>query len=121
MHESILLVDDDDFARGFARTVLERSGFAVHEADDVASALRAADAYPPSAVVTDWNLPDGDGGVLTRKLRGRAALLPVILITGDSAGTANSSDGARCDFNVVLQKLFLPSALERAIRSAMAR
>jgi DNA-binding NtrC family response regulator len=119
--EPVLLVDDDEFARGYARTVLERAGFAVHEAKDVASAIRAASASPPTAVVTDWNLPDGDGGALARRLHTDIDCLPVILITGDGAMAVPLPEIALHDFATVLYKPYPPSALARAVRAAVAR
>ena len=37
----VLLVDDDEFARGFAHAVLVRAGFEVYDADGVAAAVAA--------------------------------------------------------------------------------
>ena len=71
MNASVLLVDDDEFARCFVRTVLQRAGYEVHEAVDVAGALAVAPVENPVAVVTDWNLLDGNG-----EKRARHALPP---------------------------------------------
>jgi DNA-binding response OmpR family regulator len=121
MHEPVLLVDDDEFARGFARTVLERAGFAVHEVEDMAGALSAVDAVHPTAVVTDWNLPDGSGGVLARRLHEQTERLPVILITGDGSANDPMPDLLDHDFTAVIYKPYSPSALERAILAAVPR
>jgi DNA-binding response OmpR family regulator len=114
----ILLVDDDEFARSFVRVVLERSGFEVHEAEDVAAAMNSAKSLDLAAVVTDWNLPDGDGRELARHLHEKSAALPVILITGDLIGL--ETDGVDQLFTAILHKPFSPSALEEAIRVATA-
>jgi len=118
MSARVLLVDDDEFARGFARTVLERAGYEVVEADDVASAMESASTANPVAVVTDWNLPDGDGGTLARNLHHLRAMIPVIVVTGDTAGIDSQPDIAP-SFAGVLVKPYVPSALEKAIREAL--
>jgi DNA-binding response OmpR family regulator len=115
----ILLVDDDEFARNFVRVVLERSGFEVHEAQDVAAAMLSAKSLDLDAVVTDWNLPDGNGRVLARHLHEKSAELPVILITGDVVGADVLGSELESEFTAILHKPFSPSALERAVRVAM--
>jgi two-component system chemotaxis response regulator CheY len=118
MPSRVLLVDDDEFARAFARTVLERAGFEVVEAEDVASAIATASESDPAAVVTDWHLPDGDGGTLARNLHHLRAMLPVIVVTGDIAGIESHPEIAP-RFAGVLSKPYVPSALEKAIREAL--
>lgn len=121
MPAPVLLVDDDEFARSFVRTVLERAGFEVHEAEDVAGALSTARTASPHAVITDWNLPDGNGGALARTLHLSESNLPVILITGEAAGTEPLVDDACGEFSAILHKPFAPSALERAIQVALSQ
>jgi DNA-binding response OmpR family regulator len=118
MSARVLLVDDDEFARAFARTVLVRAGFEVIEADNVASAIASASSINPAAVVTDWNLPDGDGGTLARSLHQISAVLPVILVTGDTA-EIESQPAIALKFDTILTKPFTPSALEHAIHKAL--
>lgn len=114
----VLLVDDDEFARAFARAVIERAGFEVIEAGDVAEGL-AAGSRNLSAVVTDWNLPDGHGGDLARSLHERSKELPVILVTGEADLAEEMPDGVKQEFASILRKPYPPSALEKAIRSAL--
>ena len=118
MLAQVLLVDDDEFARGFARMVIERAGFEVVEAEDVAGGI-AADSRNFSVVVTDWNLPDGHGGELARALHARSKELPVILVTGDSDPAEYMPDGIIREFDSILRKPYSPSALEKAIRNAI--
>lgn len=119
MSPSVLLVDDDEFARGFVRLVLERAGFDVHEAEDVATALSAARASRIQAVVTDWNLPDGNGGMLARTLHANASTLPIILITGEGPGCEPMVAEASDQFSAILHKPFSPSLLAAALQIAV--
>ena len=120
MRSQVLLVDDDEFARGFARAVIERAGFDVIEAENVAEGS-AVDWRSLTAVVTDWNLPDGHGGELARSFHVRSEKLPIILVTGDAASPGDIPDGMGREFVAILRKPYPPSALERAIRSAIER
>jgi DNA-binding NtrC family response regulator len=121
MPTPVLLVDDDEFARTFVRTVLERAGYEVHEAEDIAAALAAARITIPRAVVTDWNLPDGNGGSLARTLHVDESGLPIILITGEAPGAESLVEEVSGEFSAILHKPFAPSVLEKAIYSAIHR
>lgn len=116
----VLLVDDDEFARHFARIVLNRAKCEVYEAEDVASALSVLDDFGPDVVVTDWNLPDGDGASLARQVHEKLASLPVILVTGDGIDL-KMNPGTDLEFVSVLHKPYPPSSLERSLRSAIDR
>jgi two-component system phosphate regulon response regulator PhoB len=120
MPNHILLVDDDDFARGFVRAVLERAGFEVREAEGLEDALSMTRARQPKAVVTDWHLLDGNGGELANSLREMAPRLPVILITADADRIEQFQEAEKLEFASILRKPFSPSALETAIRAAIA-
>ncbi len=119
MASQVLLVDDDDFARCFVKTVLLRSGYEVIEASDVAGALGTAEVSQLSAVVTDWNLPDGNGGDLARLLHERSANLPIVLISGDALEVDSLPGGVEKEFAAILQKPFSPSKLERVLGVAI--
>jgi two-component system chemotaxis response regulator CheY len=64
-----LVVDDSRVVRKAARRILERSGFAVEEAEDGACALTACRAHLPDAILLDWNMPVMNGIEFLRALR----------------------------------------------------
>ncbi len=69
MPPTVLIVDDHEGFRGFARRLLEASGFTVvGEADDGASAVAAAEALRPELVLLDVVLPDTDGFAVAERL-----------------------------------------------------
>jgi DNA-binding NarL/FixJ family response regulator len=69
MRASILIVDDHDGFRAFARALLQSEGFeVVGEAVDGASALRAAEQLEPEVVLLDVQLPDLDGFEVAERL-----------------------------------------------------
>src|SRR5690348_6457832 len=92
---SILIVDDHDGFRRFARGMLEAAGFTVAEAATGAEAAEAARSVRPGLVLLDIQLPDSDGFEVARRLAQQAAGRPggpVIVLTS----TREASDyGAR--------------------------
>jgi CheY-like chemotaxis protein len=91
---SILIVDDHDGFRRFARGMLEAAGFTVAEAATGAEAAEAARSVRPGLVLLDIQLPDSDGFEVARRLTQQAAGWrgPVIVLTS----TREASDyGAR--------------------------
>ena len=75
----VLLVEDHaDTARALTR-LLQRSGYPVTTANNVADALRLADAEPFDVVVSDLGLPDATGYDLMRQLRQRHAIKGIAL------------------------------------------
>ena len=69
MSESVLIVDDHDGFRAFARSLLTSEGFdVVGEAGDGASAIRAAEQLGPDVVLLDVQLPDLDGFEVAERL-----------------------------------------------------
>lgn len=79
---AILIVDDHDGFRTFARGMLEAAGFTVAEAATGAEATEAARTVRPGLVLLDIGLPDFDGFEVARRLavpQGGAA--PVVVLT----------------------------------------
>ena len=91
---AILIVDDHDGFRAFARGMLEADGFTVTEAATGAEATEAARIVRPGLVLLDIQLPDFDGFEVARRLAAAPAggLAPVVVLTS----TREASDyGAR--------------------------
>lgn len=66
---TLLIVDDHEGFRSFARTLLAGEGFDVAgEARDGESAVEAAQRLKPDAVLLDIQLPDIDGFEVARRL-----------------------------------------------------
>ena len=95
---SILIVDDHDGFRTFARGMLEAAGFTVAEAATGAEATEAARAVRPGLVLLDIQLPDFDGFEVARRLAAQGGG-PVIVLTStrdasDYRGRITSSPAA---------------------------
>ena len=81
-----LVVEDDADSREFLRTVLERCGARVVEADNVRTARQYIETLKIDLLVTDLALPHEDGAALLKWLRGlpaeRGGAIPAIAVTG---------------------------------------
>ena len=80
---AILIVDDHDGFRAFARSMLEADGFTVTEAATGAEATEAARIVRPGLVLLDIQLPDFDGFEVARRLAAVPAgdPAPVVVLT----------------------------------------
>ncbi len=79
----VLLVEDDAAIEALLRQILEDEGFAVSSHSDLRGARAAvdADALPDLAVI-DYQLPDGVGTDLCKRLRSRG--VPCIVVSAYS-------------------------------------
>jgi DNA-binding NarL/FixJ family response regulator len=88
MGESVLIVDDHEGFRTFARSLLDSEGFdVVGEAEDGASALRAAGQLAPDVVLLDVQLPDLDGFEVAERLAAEPHPPAVVLISTRAAAS----------------------------------
>jgi len=77
----LLVVEDEPELAALLRRALERGGFAVDLAPDLAQAEDHLALTRYDVVGLDLALPDGDGLALLRRLRGRGSALPVLVLT----------------------------------------
>jgi DNA-binding response OmpR family regulator len=81
---TILVAEDEEGTRKFLCAALRAEGYTVLEAEDGASAERAAGRFgvPIDLLVTDYVMPDFDGHELARRLRVRFPGIKVLIISG---------------------------------------
>ena len=77
----ILVVEDDALLGDAIQAGLKQSGYAVDWLRDGVAADQALTTEPYAALVLDWGLPRLSGIEVLRRLRGRKADTPVILLT----------------------------------------
>jgi CheY-like chemotaxis protein len=78
---SVLIVDDHDGFRSFARKLLEAAGFTVTEAASGTEAMTVADRVRPMLVLLDIGLPDIDGFEVARQLVPAHQKGPIVVLT----------------------------------------
>jgi hypothetical protein len=118
--ETVLLAEDDEALRKFAREVLERAGYLVLQAADGDEALRLSDSLtgPIDLLVTDLTMPGTGGLEVARRLRLERPGLAVLYMSGQPSGGAREEarEDHRGEF---LQKPFSPGELLNGARRAL--
>ncbi|RZI81850.1 MAG: PAS domain S-box protein [Rubrivivax sp.] len=85
-HRRVLYVEDNPLNAEVMRGILEqRPGLDLEVAPTVEAGLRAMHARPPSLVLLDWQLPDGDGLTLLKQLRESGAFRPPVIVVSANA------------------------------------
>ncbi len=89
MQDNILVVDDNEDIRAFARTSLENEGYRVIEAVDGVDALEKFNKESPSLVILDIGIGQPDGFEVCRLIR-KISSTPIIMLTtrGDEVDEA---------------------------------
>jgi DNA-binding NarL/FixJ family response regulator len=88
MTTTVLIVDDHETFRSFARELLESEGFEViGEAEDGISGVQAVRSLEPDLVVLDVQLPDLSGFEVLERLRAEGVPTPVVLTSSRDAAS----------------------------------
>jgi DNA-binding NarL/FixJ family response regulator len=116
MPGGVLVVDDDERFRSLARRMLLAGGLdVVGEAESVATAMAAAHALRPNAVLVDVGLPDGDGIALARELTA-LPWRPRVVLTSTDPQAASERVVRAAGAHAFVPKDELPNApLERLL------
>lgn len=77
----ILVVEDEKKVASFIKRGLEEEKYEVHTANDGEEGLRMALERPYDLIVLDWMLPRKDGLTVTRELREKKTMTPVLMLT----------------------------------------
>ncbi|MCO4743382.1 MAG: PAS domain S-box protein [Proteobacteria bacterium] len=81
--ETVLVVEDEQEVEFLLRMLLERQGYVVHTATTVADAREIArNGTAFDLLLTDVQLPDGDGTDLAKEVRALRPALPVLFTSG---------------------------------------
>lgn len=83
--QAILVVEDDSDVYDILAIFLDDAGFEVYHADNGQTALEMFAQIEPHAVITDLNVPDGDGISLTQTLREFGYEGPIIILTASNS------------------------------------
>jgi CheY-like chemotaxis protein len=119
-NEAVLLVEDDERVRTFAKTVLTRNGYAVIEASDGEEALRAAADHPGPLhlLLTDVVMPGMSGRLLAERISEQHPDMKVLYMSGYT-DNAIVHHGVLTPGVAFLQKPFTPTTLARAVREVL--
>lgn len=115
----ILAVEDEPALRSILRALFEAESYRFVEASTAARAVIEARSHKPDVVLVDLGLPDGDGLVVIRQIRGWSAV-PIVVL---SARTMEEQKIAALDAGAddyVTKPFSAPELLAR-VRSALRR
>lgn len=117
----VLVVDDDAAMRELCAINLQLAGIAVLQAADGKRALALARAERPDLVLTDVKMPELGGFELAEALARsrRTRQIPLIFLSGETAGTARARARSLGAFAFVA-KPFDPTKLASLVADALA-
>ena len=115
--KTCLIVDDESSVRAYVKAILEREQFQAIEAEDGIQALRLVEKLGEvlDLIVSDINMPNGDGVTFVCSVRESFPVLPIILISGYADHELQWHPSTSFEF---VQKPFFPPALLRAVENA---
>jgi DNA-binding response OmpR family regulator len=116
-NETILLVEDEDSVRAFVKTVLERFGYRVLDAQDAETALAKLATLNAriDLLLTDVVLPKMDGPELARRVAGDHPATPVLFMSGYPERMVTAA-GALEDGLELIEKPFTAQAILARVR-----
>jgi PAS domain S-box-containing protein len=118
--ETVVLAEDDEAVRGFARRVLAAAGYAVLEAGDGDAVVSLARSHPGPIhlLVTDVVMPGLGGRELAERVTAVRPGVRVLYLSGYTPD-AVLRHGVEQDGAAFLQKPFSPAALTAKVREVL--
>ena len=115
---TVVIADDARASLDLLTTMLTRDGYAVHAAQDGATALELALSESPDVVVTDVVMPKLNGFELCRRLKNEPTtrFIPVVLVTG-MEGIEERLEGINAGADDFLNKPVNAQELRARVRS----
>jgi len=116
----LLLVEDEPDQRRLLADLLAGAGYRVVEAATIAEADAELARAPVDLVISDWRLPDGDGGALLARTRAEHPETGFVMVT--AYGTiARAVEAVRAGADDYLAKPFEAQALTLAVERTLER
>ena len=116
---SILVVEDETSIASFVAAYLKNAGYTVRTAATAAEAVTELAGDPPSLIVLDLNLPDGDGVELCHGIR-RTSDVPILMLTARD-DDVDKIIGLEVGADDYMTKPFNPRELVARVKSVLRR
>lgn len=87
MAKTIVVVEDFNSSRSIIKHTLEKKGFSVLDAEDGRDAMKFFDGRKIDLVITDYNMPNMDGGKLVEYIRNITTYLfiPILVLSTETS------------------------------------
>lgn len=115
---NILLVEDDNNQRDIIRTILEKEGYYIEDADTGKKALDLLKSNTFDVVLTDLRLPDIDGTDILKEVKNQNNISQVIIITAFGS-IPSAVEATKLGAFYYLEKPFEKDQLLLVIKNAM--
>ncbi|MGO4184141.1 response regulator transcription factor [Paenibacillus sp. TAF43_2] len=115
----ILVIEDEDKIREVIIAYLNKAGYRACEASDGQSAMHEIDKQPFDLIILDLMLPDINGELLCRQIRGTNPV-PIIMLTA-KASLNHRIQGLSAGADDYIVKPFDPHELLARVRSVLRR
>ena len=119
MNRILVVEDEADLVVTYDR-LLRRQGYRVVTAASRVEGLKALESAPPTLVIADLRLPDGDGLDIIQAAHARDPKVPVIVVTAFASRAARAAAQAS-GASAFLAKPFPASALLRLVHDELER
>ena len=118
----ILVVEDEPEIRILVKTILEKAGYSVVEAEDGEAALRLVNEEEPDLVLLDVMIPCIEGWEVCRRIRENEATrrLPIIMVTVRTTDE-DIQRSVECGANAHINKPFDQKELLDTIKKLLGR
>ena len=111
----ILLVEDDPLVHDLLMRLLRSKGYMIDVVDTAAGAVAFLDCFGYALVITDWQLPDGDGLLIADAAAERGSKTFVI------SGYLPQMPRYRAEQHQAMMKPFLPPAIVAAVERSIGK
>ena len=101
---SILVIEDDDAVRGLFRAILEPVGYRIQEASTGWEGIRRFRESPTDLVMTDMDMPHGDGTDVIRSLRADFPDVKILVVSGSKRAEDMRSEAQRLGADAIVPK-----------------
>jgi CheY-like chemotaxis protein len=101
---SILVIEDDDAVRGLFRAILEPVGYLIAEASTGWEGIRRFRESPTDLVMTDMDMPHGDGADVIRQLRADYPAVRILAVSGSKGVDEIRSEAQQLGADAMLPK-----------------
>ena len=120
LEKHVLIVDDDKRLRQLLKDYLAQNDFVVSEAANARDAEDLLRYLKPDVIVMDIMMPEKNGDVLTKELRQKGVVIPILILTarGDSASRIAGLEVGADDY---LPKPFEPKELVLRLNNLLKR